>query len=183
MQNRAFLNSSCGITKNSLTYPQRLLRKVVVALESDLKSVVEAGMGLVAGTVSDDGEPRAHRAWSARVVDPDEGRIRFVMSADDPDVVAHLETGAVSLTGANVATYASTQVKGRPVVVEAPTADDMEDVRKSTDAFFDVIHSTDGNPIELLSRMLPRTYLAVEMVVDETFDQTPGPKAGAPWTP
>jgi hypothetical protein len=30
--------------------------------------------------------------------------------------------------------------------------------------------------------MLPLTYLAVEMIVDETFDQSPGPKAGSPWT-
>jgi len=153
-----------------------------VVFGSDLQPVVEAGMALVVGTVSVDGEPRAHRAWSATVVDPDEPRIRFVMSADDPDVVAHLESGAVSLTGANVVTYASMQVKGRPVVVEAPTADDMECARVSTDAFFDSVVRFDGDPTELLVRMLPLTYLAVEMIVDEAFDQTPGPKAGSRWT-
>jgi hypothetical protein len=154
----------------------------VVVFGSDLQPVVEAGMALVVGTVSIDGEPRAHRAWSATVVDSDERRIRFVMSADDPDVVAHLESGAVSLTGADVATYASMQVKGRPVLVEAPTVVDLECARVSTDAFFGSINRTDGNPLELLVRMLPLTYLAVEMIVDETFDQSPGPKAGSPWT-
>ena len=38
--------------------------------------------------------------WAATVIDPEQRRIRFVMSADDPDVVEHLETGSIALTGA-----------------------------------------------------------------------------------
>jgi hypothetical protein len=149
-----------------------------MTIGGDLEALVRPGVGLVVGTVSADGEPRAHRAWAATVVDPDEGRLRFVMSADDPDVAAHLDTGAVSLTGADVVTYHSVQAKGRPVLVEAPTADDLAAADEAVEAFFDAIHRTDGNPLELLRRMLPQQMLAVEMVVEETFDQTPGPNAG-----
>lgn len=147
---------------------------------SDLQTVLVGGAGLVVGTVSSSGEPRAHRAWSAVVTDPLERRVRFVMSADDPDLVAHLGSGAVSLTGADVATYQSVQLKGRPVCVEAPTADDLQTARQHSDAFFDAVHRIDGNPLELLRRMLPLQMMAVEMIVEETFDQTPGPKAGTP---
>jgi len=49
-----------------------------------------------------------------------------------------------------------------------------------TDRFFEVVHLTDGNPIELLRRMLPIEVLVVDVVVEEMFDQTPGPEAGAP---
>lgn len=141
--------------------------------------MLDAGAGLVVGTVASDGTPRADRAWAAWVVDADTCRIRFVMSADDPEVAANLESGAVSLTGADVRTYQSVQLKGRPVVVEAPNPADVELARLQSEAFFEAVHLTDGNPIEALRRMLPRQMLAVEMLVEETFDQTPGPSAGS----
>ena len=146
---------------------------------SQLTAMIDSGAGLVVGTVSDDGEPRADRGWAVAVIDAQGRRVRFVMSADDPAVVRNLETGLVSLTGAEVVTYQSIQLKGRPVVVEPPTAGDIEMARVQTATFFDAVHRTDGNPIEALWRMLPLQMVAVEMVVEETFDQTPGPSAGA----
>jgi hypothetical protein len=150
-----------------------------MSFASELTAMIDSGAGIVVGTVSEDGEPRADRGWAAAVVDEHGRRVRFVMSADDPAVVRNLETGLVSLTGAEVVTYQSIQLKGRPVVVEAPTADDIEMARVQTAAFFDAVHRTDGNPIEALWRMLPLQMIAVEMIVEETFDQTPGPSAGA----
>lgn len=152
-----------------------------MAFGSDLQAVIDAGASLVAGTVSPDGEPRANRAWAATIVDADARRVRFVMSGDDPDLVEHLASGRVSLTGADVGTYRSVQLKGRPVVVEAATPDDIEFARERSEEFFVAVHRIDGNPIESLRRMLPHSMLAVEMIVDETFDQTPGPKAGSPF--
>ena len=145
---------------------------------TELTTILGAGAGLVVGTVSADGTPRADRAWSACVVDSTTRRIRFVMSADDAAVVDNLQTGAVSLTGADVRTYRSVQLKGRPVVVEAPTADDLDLARRQSETFFEAINATDGNPVESLRRMLPHEMVAVEMIVQETFDQTPGPSAG-----
>lgn len=146
---------------------------------SDLVRMIDAGTGLVVGTVSADGEPRAHRAWAAWLIDAESKRIRFVMSGDDADLVDHLESGAVSLTGADVVTYQSAQFKGRPVIIEAPTQEDIDLAVEHSEAFFEAIHRTDGNPLELLRRMLPHRMISVEMIVEEAFDQTPGPKAGA----
>jgi hypothetical protein len=150
-----------------------------MAFASELTTMIDSGAGLIVGTVSADGEPRADRAWAAVVLDEQGRRVRLVMSADDPAVVRNLETGAVSLTGAEVVTYQSIQLKGRPVVVEPPTADDLEMASVQTATFFDAVHRTDGNPVESLWRMLPLQMVAVEMIVEETFDQTPGPAAGA----
>lgn len=150
-----------------------------MSFASELMAMIDSGAGLVVGTVSPDGEPRADRAWAAAVVDEQGRRVRFVMSADDPAVMRNLETGAVSLTGAEVLTYQSIQLKGRPVVVEPPTADDVDAVRVQSGTFFDAVHRVDGNPLEALWRMLPLQMVAVEMIVEETFDQTPGPGAGA----
>jgi hypothetical protein len=146
---------------------------------TELTTMFEAGAGLVVGTVSPDGTPRADRAWAACVVDAAACRIRFVMSSDDAVVVENLQSGTVSLTGADVRTYQSVQLKGRPVVVETPTADDVELARRQSETFFEAIHLTDGNPVESLRRMLPHEMVAVEIIVEETFDQTPGPSAGS----
>jgi hypothetical protein len=146
---------------------------------SELTRMVESGAGLVVGTVSADGEPRADRAWGVSVVDADERRIRFIMSADDPDVLENLESGNVSLTGAEVSTFHSVQFKGRPVLVESPTADDIEMARTQSEKFFAMVNRVDGNPVEHLRRMLPLQTVAVEMAVVDMFDQTPGPTAGS----
>ncbi|HSP28166.1 MAG TPA: hypothetical protein VLN74_06410 [Ilumatobacteraceae bacterium] len=153
-----------------------------MAFATELATILEAGAGLVVGTVSAEGAPRADRAWAASVVDAENRRIRFVMSADDAAVVDNLQSGRVSLTGANVSTYQSVQLKGRPVVVEAPTASDVELARRHSESFFAAVHRVDGNPLELLRRMLPHEMVAVEMIVEESYDQTPGPTAGTALT-
>lgn len=150
-----------------------------MAFATELVEMLETGAGLVVGTVSADGEPRADRAWAAMVVDADSGRVRFVMSADDQAVIDNLQSATVSLTGAEVTTYQSVQLKGRPLVVEAPTAADVELARLQSETFFEAVHRTDGNPLESLRRMLPQRMVVVEMIVEESFDQTPGPSAGS----
>ena len=145
---------------------------------SELMSMIEDGAGLLVGTADGDGAPRGVRAWAAWVVDADEQRVRVVFSGDDPAVIASVEGRKVAVTGANVRTYRSVQLKGRVVSVGQPTAEDMEITERQTEWFFAAVHQTDGNPIELLHAMLPCSYLVIEMIVDAQFDQTPGPTAG-----
>ncbi len=146
---------------------------------SELMSMIDDGAGLLIGTVTANGAPRGVRAWAAWVVDPDEQRLRVVFTADDPVVVASLEGRKVAVTAANVRTVRSVQLKGRVVSVEPPTPADMEITERQTQLFFTAVHETDGNPIELLNVMRPCTHLAIEMIVDEQYDQTPGPTAGS----
>jgi hypothetical protein len=153
-------------------------QEAVMSFATELMNIMETGAGLVVGTVSADGCPRADRAWAASVVDAEARRIRFVMSADDAAVVDNLQSGTVSLTGAEVITYQSIQLKGRPVVVEPPNSADIELARDQSETFFEAVHRSDGNPVEALRRMLPHDMVAVEMIVEESFDQTPGPSAG-----
>jgi hypothetical protein len=143
-------------------------------------SMIDAGAGLVVGTVAADGEPRAARAWSAEVIDPAERRLRISVGADDPITLANLGSGSIALTGADVRTFRAVQMKGRVLAVEEPTAADLELVHVQSERFFRAVHETDGNPVEHLRRLLPVAIVAVEVLVDELFDQTPGPAAGAP---
>lgn len=149
-----------------------------MAFGSGLMTMIETGAGLVVGTVGADGEPRATRAWGLTVVDPDARRVRLVMSADDPVTVENLAGGVISVTGADVRTFRSVQVKGTIVAVEPPTADDVTLARDQSDRFLTAIEETDGDPAELMRRILPHEMIAVELVVAEMYDQSPGPGAG-----
>lgn len=144
-----------------------------------LLSLIGIGTSLVVGTVGVDGEPRATRAWATRVLDAETGRIRVLMSADDSQALGNLASGVAALTGADVRTLQSVQVKGAIVAVEPATAEDLEQVALHTDAFFRAVEDTDGIPVSLLRRLMPHEVIAFELVVDGTFDQSPGPSAGS----
>ena len=146
---------------------------------TELMEVVDAGSGLVVGTVGPDGEPRATRAWAVTVTDAASCRIRVVMSADDRTGVDNLATGRITVTGADVATLRAVQLKGHVVAVRPADPDDVDVMIRHSSTFFRAVHDVDGNPMALLERMLPTEIVVVDVVVDEVFDQTPGPTAGS----
>ena len=146
---------------------------------NQLLDLIGAGASLVVGTVSRDAEPRATRAWGSSVVATEPLRLRILMSADDPQAVANLQSGNISLTGATVHTLQSAQLKGTVVLVEPATPADLELVAMHTDVFFQAVLEVDGFPPTLMRRLLPLEVVAFEMLVTETFDQSPGPGAGA----
>ena len=147
------------------------------------RALVEAGCSLVVGTVGADGAPRATRAWAATVLDEAAGRLRVVVTADDAVALANLGTGQIAVTGADVRTLRAVQLKGHVVVVEPATPGDLATLDEHTGRFFQAVHETDGNPVELLRRLLPHEVVAVELVVEEVYDQSPGPGAGAALAP
>ena len=104
----------------------------------------------------------------------------MVLSADDPVVVGHLDTGVIAITAADVRTLRSVQLKGRIVGVEPTSPQDEAVAAEHSGRFFEAIHETDGHDLAAIRQMLPLRTLTVEVVVEELFDQTPGPDAGRP---
>ncbi len=149
---------------------------------SQLAAITASGGGLVVGTVSADGEPRAVRAWSAVLRSEADARLRVVMSADDTVSVENLANGRVAVTIADVRTFHSLQLKGPVVSTEEATPEDLEEMRIQSDTFLTAVHETDGNPLEGLRRMLPHEVVVFEMLVEDVYDQTPGPEAGVALT-
>jgi hypothetical protein len=146
----------------------------------DVMSILEPGTSLIVGTVGADGEPRATRAFALTIVDDETNRVRVVLSADDPVAVDHLHTGAISVTAADVRTLRSVQLKGRLTLVEPPTEHDRALVQDHSERFFESVYETDGHARDLVQRMLAISLISVEMVVEQLFDQSPGPGAGSP---
>jgi hypothetical protein len=142
-----------------------------------LACLMDEGAGLLIGTADADGTPRATRGWGVRL-DAD-GRLRVIVGADDPTVVANLHDRVVAVTTASVRTLKSVQLKGPVLAIDDPDADDLAAVEAQTDQFVRGIVETDGYPEHIVRRLVPDRYLSIVIDVGAGFDQTPGPAAGA----
>lgn len=150
--------------------------------EPQTTTFLESGCALIVGVVDPHGAPHASRGWGLDVL-PEVGAVRLLLDADDAPFVTHLEVGArLAITGADVRTLRSVQLKGRVLAVEPATPADDERVARFCEAFFTDIVETDGQPRTLLERLVPARYLACAMAVDQRYDQTPGPGAGGAMT-
>jgi hypothetical protein len=147
-------------------------------IEADVAELFESPCSLLVGTVSTDGVPDATRGWSVQVLGPD--RVRVLLPGNAVRTFANLKgDGRVALTATHFYTLVSWQLKGRSVTVEAATGAD----RVRYDAFcagcVRMLHEGDGTPEEIIWRLVPPDIVACEVLVEQVFDQTPGPEAGA----
>lgn len=150
-------------------------------LDPHTAGLLESGCALIVGTSAEDGSPWASRAWGMRCVGAD--RLRVVLPEGARRDVGHFHAGRpIAVTGGDVRTLQSVQVKGRVVTVEDVTESDLEVVAHYTEEFFTAVEETDGTPRHLLERMLPASFVACEVEVGELYDQTPGPRAGGALT-
>ncbi len=150
-------------------------------ISPDMATHLESGCALIVGTVASDGEPHATRAWGLDVLPGEPERVRVLLDASDTAILDDLaHGGAVAVTGSDVATLRSVQLKGRAVSVEPGSEGDEERAARFCAEFFTAVHLTDGTPLHLPERLVPRRYARCVIAVEAFFDQTPGPGAGAP---
>ena len=156
--------------------------------EPEMVAFLQSGCSTIIGTVDGDGVPHAGRTWGLDVLAPDaEGSepgvplVRLLIDADDVLTLQHLDDGgAVAITAANVPTLRSVQLKGRSLGVDAAGESDVERAARYCDDFFTDVEQTDGTERALLVRLVPERFAVCHMRIDEVYDQTPGPGAGAP---
>jgi hypothetical protein len=149
-------------------------------IDPQLAAFLEGGCALIVGTVTAEGEPLATRGWGLTVVDPVEGRVRLLLSSSEHEVIDHLRPGSrLAITGADVPTLRSVQVKGRLLAVGPAMADDRARAQRFCHDFYTDIVESDHTPLEVVERITPTDYVACDALIDEVYDQTPGPGAGA----
>lgn len=143
-------------------------------LDDELVRFLQGGCALIVCTLDPDGEPFASRAWGLTVLSAEDPvRVRLLAT---PDVSA---LGRIAITGTDVPTLRSTQLKGCIVASEPGNDLDAAKSRKYTDAFYSDVELSDRVPRDLLDRMTPTDFLALTVEVEEMFNQTPGPRAGS----
>lgn len=149
-----------------------MLRTCLV-LDDEMVRFLHGGCALIVCTFDEEGAPYASRAWGLTVLCAEgEVRVRLLVT---PDVRAD---GRIAITATDVPTLRSLQLKGRIVEVAPMTAADLAKSEQYTDDFYADIERTDHIPRDLLERVRPREFLACTVVVEELYNQTPGPKAG-----
>ena len=155
--------------------------------EPEIATFLGGGRAFIVATVGDANEPHATRGWGLELVDGpriDGGRsrrVRLLLDADDVCALEHVRSGRrIAITGADVRTLRSVQLKGRAVGLEDAGPDDEARAARYCDDFFGDITAIDGIERGVLERLVPSRYAACAVDVEELYDQTPGPGAGAP---
>ncbi len=147
-------------------------------LQPDVAALFEGASSLTVGSVDASGNPNATRAWGARL-QPD-GTLRALVAAEALTARENLgTTRVIALCATDVPTLRAVQVKGRVVTVEDAGPDDRDLADRYRSEFFRTCADVEGVPISRLLRLAPGGYFAVVLTIDELYDQTPGPGAGA----
>jgi hypothetical protein len=156
-------------------------------LDPDLIAFLESGCSTIVGLLTPTGEPFATRAWGTAVVDPERPTLRLLLGAAAlASVGRHAGDGSsfpLAVTGADVQTLRSLQLKGTAHSIEMVTDEDRVRSARFCDEFFGAVAQVDGIRRQLMARLAPIDLLACTFDADEMYDQTPGPGAGAPLPP
>ncbi len=148
-------------------------------IDDDRRALLESPCSLVVGTVAPYLLPDATRGWAV-VVDAREGTLRLLLSASAATSIENLRaTGVVAVTATEFQTLESVQVKGRVDGIEDPSRDDRARFDAFCDGMVAAVSAIDGVPPEIVRRALPDDVVACVVRIEELFDQTPGPSAGA----
>lgn len=144
--------------------------------------LLESGCALIVGFVTAEGLPFASRGWGLNLFDGG-ARARLLVASEDLPRLGHASGTPVgttlAVTGCNVRTLRSVQVKGRLTAVEAVTESDRERKARYCAEYFDDVAAVDAIPRSLMEQLVPDVVVACEFEIEETYDQTPGPGAGA----
>lgn len=150
-------------------------------VSADIAARLGDGCSLIVGLVGPDGRPVAARASSFDLAADGRRAVVLVPAHELASSGLPLDEDldlAIAVTGADVRTLASAQVKGRVRGVAAGTEADLDRARRAYEAFAAAVLETDGFEAEAMARWVPAAVVRVEVEAEEVFDQTPGPGAG-----
>ena len=152
-------------------------------LEPDQVELLESPCALIVGTVDATGLPDATRGWGLAML-PGCKKVRLLLSSNATTTLDNLRTTArIAVTATHFSTLESVQVKGRVLSVEEATADDRIRFDRFGAGCVRGVHELDGTPEEAIWRLMPPGVVACVFTIEEVFDQTPGPAAGARLAP
>ena len=137
-------------------------------------------MSLFVGTVSPDGLPAGCRAIAATSPDRLKTITVYLPMATSRDVVTNIAaTKRLAIVGTFPPDHSTMQLKGTTTAVRLAADDEAEFLRYRIEKFADVLHAI-GIPRHVARAINHWPAFAVDMKVEEVFEQTPGPNAGMP---
>jgi hypothetical protein len=148
-------------------------------LTPELVEFVHSGVAVGIATRDEMMRPAFARAWGPGVSADRRSMTLCVSAAEGSPTRANLErNGAVAVGFCPPTIAKAVQLKGVAVVLGEPDPDDVERVERHVHAF-EAECARIGAPVEVATRMFDGSALVlISVVIDEGFDQTPGPTAG-----
>jgi hypothetical protein len=152
-------------------------------IDGPVAALLSSGHALSVAIANPDRVPYATRGWSLTVLSARPIRVRLVLSSDDRAQLQEIpRPRAMALTAGDPLTLHAVQFKGRAGDVEPATDADRMAVVRFCDGFFGAVREADGTERHVLERLVPPDFVACTVEIDEVYDQTPGPAAGAALT-
>ena len=143
-----------------------------------LLKAVESGVSVIVGSVDADGNPACCRAVGLRSDDGLATVTVFVPVATSRETIANVaSTKRLAIVTTHPISHCATQLKG-VVQRTRPARDDEEPFIVEHFAGFGGVLNTIGYPLRVTRSVTHWPALALEVRVDEIYEQSPGPKAG-----
>lgn len=144
-----------------------------------LQHFMTGGVSIIVGTVDADGVPTCCRAIAMATKDDFDTVTVYVPAATAQETVANVATTrrmAISCT--HPLSAESIQIKGLTRGVRLAAASEEAFVKQRLDEFGEILDQI-GLPKRVTHSIAHWPAFAVDVSVEQVFNQTPGPKAGA----
>jgi len=139
---------------------------------------LEAGNSVLVATVNPQNEPSCCRAIAIRSMDNLETATVYLPMATSHQIIQDVATThRIAVAATHIIDHCSTQLKGTARSARIAGDDEMAFVKSRLEAFVDVIERI-GVPKRTARTLAHWPAFAIEIRVEEIFDQTPGPNAG-----
>lgn len=157
---------------------------MAATLTDDLQALLECGVATVIATHDADLVPEIARGWGTRVL-PDRVTVELCVGLPSgARAVANLaDNSAIAVTCVRPTNYRQVQLKGRAVATSGATAEDRARVERHREEFSREVEQV-GIPRTIVTGFWtcddPQSMVKVRFIVEEAYEQTPGPDAGRP---
>jgi hypothetical protein len=152
----------------------------LAVIDVELRSFIEADRAIEVASRNKDLVPHAQRAWGPRVSEDGRSIELFVDRPAATTTVANLrDNGRIAVCLTRIDTNRSVQLKGRCVEVGDPEAEDWNTIEEHRQAFTRATAML-GFPADMIRNLWSTQVVKLRFVVDDIYDQTPGPRAGKP---
>jgi pyridoxamine 5'-phosphate oxidase-like protein len=155
-------------------------------LPDDLKAFIERGVSVMVGTRDAELVPELVRAWGPRISgDRQHVSVCVAMAASAKTIGNLKDNKRLAVTLASPADSNAIQLYGRCTGTGRPHRDDLSAVRQHRDAFARV-NTGLGASLAFIEALWQRELagspemVTIQFVVEQIFNQTPGPDAGSP---
>ncbi len=147
--------------------------------DAQLQRCLEPGLSILVGTVDPSGSPACCRAIAIASHDDLQTLTVYVPVATSQEAISNIAlTKRLAIAASHPIDHRSTQMKGAAIETRLARDEEADCVRQGLDAFADVLDRI-GVPRRLTRAVAHWPAFAITMRVEQIFDQTPGPHAGA----